>query len=153
MIHDTFENIGRYCDAGEPLRMALDFAIGFDPSQPDGRYEIDGDGIFANVMSYATLAAEELRFEGHEKYIDIQIMLEGEEFMDVSLGQDLEIDTPYSAQGDAALFKAPRLFSTLLLRPGHFAAVFPGDLHQPSRFVESPKPVRKMVLKVRVSND
>ena len=150
MIYDTVENIDRYCGDGEPLRKALDFAIGFDPSQPDGRYEIDGDNIFANVMSYTTLAAEELKFEGHKNHIDVQLLLEGEELMDVYLGTDLEVDTPYSEEADATLFKAPDCFSTVLLKPGCFAAIFPDDLHQPSRFVEAPKPVRKIVVKVRV---
>ena len=150
MIYDTFENMGQYCVEGEPLRKALDFAKSFDQSQPDGRYEIDGDNIFANVMSYTTKAAEELKFEGHKNHIDVQLLLEGEELMDVYLGTDLEVDTPYSEEADATLFKAPDYFSTVLLKPGRFAAVFPDDLHQPSRFVEAPQPVRRMVVKVRI---
>lgn len=150
MIYDTFENIGLYCKEGERLCEALRFAQGFDQSQPDGRYEIDGDNIFANVMSYETFAAENLKFEGHKNHIDVQLLLEGEELMDVYLGADLEVDTPYSEAGDAALFRAPQLFSTVLLRPGRFAVVFPDDLHQPSRCIDVPQPVRKMVVKVRV---
>jgi len=150
VIYDTFENMGQYCGEGEPLRRAVDFAKSFDRSQPDGRYEIDGDNIFATVMSYTTLAAEELKFEGHKNHIDVQLLLEGEEFMDVCLDTDLEVDTPYSEEGDAILFKAPKQFSTVLLKPGRFAAVFPDDLHQPSRFVEAPQPVRRMVVKVRL---
>ena len=150
MIYDTVENAGVYFSDGEPLRKALDFAQGFDPSHPDGRYEIDGDNLFANVMSYETFAAEDLKFEGHEKYIDVQLLLEGEEFLDVSLDKDLEVDTPYSEEGDAALFKAPQNFSTVLLRPGCFVVLYPDDLHQPSRRVRESKPVRKMVVKVRV---
>ena len=151
MIYDTFENADNYFNVGEPLRKALDFATGFDLSLPDGRYEIDGDNIFANVMSYTTKAAEELKFEGHKNHIDVQVVLEGEELMDVYLGTNLEVDTPYSEEGDATLFQAPELFSTVVLKPGRFAAVFPDDLHQPSRFVGAPQPVRKMVVKVRVA--
>ncbi len=151
MIYDTFENADNYFNVGEPLRKALDFAKSFDQSQPDGRYEIDGDNIFANVMSYTTKAAEELKFEGHKTHIDVQLLLEGEELMDVYLGRDLEVDTPYSEEGDAALFQAPELFSTVVLKPGRFAAVFPDDLHRPSRMVDDPQPIRKMVVKVRMA--
>jgi biofilm protein TabA len=150
MIYDTLDNIDQYCCDGEPLRRALDFAITFDPSQPDGRYEIDGDNIFANVMSYTTFPAEQLKFESHKNHIDVQILLESEELMDISHDKDLEVDTPYSEQSDATLFKAPRRFSTVVLNPGCFAAVFPSDLHRPSRFVDAPKMVRKVVVKVRV---
>lgn len=150
MIYDTLENIDQYCRDAEPLRKALDFAITFDSSLPDGRYEIDGDNIFANVMSYTTFAAEKLKFEGHNNHIDVQVILEGEELMDVSHDKNLQVDTPYSEQGDATLFKAPERFSTILLKPGLFVAVFPDDLHQPSRFDKEPMQVRKMVIKVRV---
>lgn len=150
MIYDTFENMNQYCGEGESLRKALEFAKSFDRTRPDGRYEIDGDNIFANVMSYTTRAAEELKFESHKNHIDVQLLLEGKELMDVYLGTDLEVDTPYSEEGDATLFKAPKQFSTVVLKPGRFAAVFPDDLHQPSRFIEVPRPVRRMVIKVRV---
>ncbi len=150
MIYDAFKNMGKYCSEGEPLHKALDFAKNFDQSQPDGRYEIDGDNIFANVMSYTTLAVGELKFEGHKNHIDIQLLLEGEEFMDVYLGTDLEVDTPYSEEADATLFKVPPLFSTVLLQPGNFAVVYPDDLHQPGRRVDASLPIRKMVVKVRV---
>ncbi|MEN8255587.1 MAG: YhcH/YjgK/YiaL family protein [Verrucomicrobiota bacterium] len=150
MIYDIFENAGLYFGDNERLRKALDFAAAFDLSQPDGRYEIDGDNLFANVMSYTTFPAEKLKFEGHEKYIDVQLLLAGEEFMDVSLNKDLEVDSPYSEESDAALFKASKIFSSVLLEPGKFAVVFPDDLHQPGRMVEQSKPVRKMVVKVRV---
>lgn len=151
MIYDTFENKGLYFGGEEPLHKALDFAIGFDQSQPDGRYEVDGDRIYANVMSYETKAAEELKFEGHKKYIDIQLLLKGSEYMDVSLDSTLAVDTPYSEQSDCALFAPSKHSASVLLEPGKFAVVFPHDIHQPGRRVEAPQPVRKMVVKVRVS--
>ena len=151
MIYDTFENIGLYFGGAEPLRKALDFAIGFDPSQPDGRYEVDGDSIYANVMSYETKPAEKLKLEGHKKYIDVQLLLKGSEYMDVSLDRNLDVDTPYSGENDCALFASPKHSASVLLEPGKFAVVFPHDIHQPGRLVEGPAPVRKMVVKVRVS--
>lgn len=150
MIYDTFENAGLYFKANEPFRQALDFAASFDLSQPDGRYEIDGDNLFAIVMSYETKATEELKFEAHKKYADMQLLLHGEEFMDVSLSKDLPVEKTYSEEGDCALFKAPEAVSSVLLRPGYFAVAYPEYLHQPGRMVKAPSKVRKMVVKVRV---
>ena len=150
MIYDKFKNIELYFDKGQQLRKAIDFALGFDKSQPDGRYEIDGDNIFAIVMTYETKPVEELKFEGHKKYIDIQLLLEGQEYMDVSLDKNLVVDTSYSKQNDVALFAQPQHYSSVLLKSGNFAIVFPDDLHQPGRMIKRAEQVRKMVIKVRV---
>ena len=151
MIYDTFEQAGIYFADGDPVRKALDFAKNFDLSLADGRHEIDGDNMYANVMSYETKAAEELKFEAHRRYIDVQILLEGEEFLDVSHRKDLEVDTPYSDEGDAALFKASAVDASVRLESGKFAVLYPADIHQPGRMTaDTSQPVRKMVVKVRI---
>ena len=151
MIYDIFERAGTCFAESDPVHKALGFAKNFDLLQADGRYEIDGDRIYANVMSYETKAAEELTFEAHRKYIDIQILLEGEEFLDVSHREDLEVDTPYSEEGDAALFKASEQDASVRLEPGKFAVLYPADIHRPGRMTASgSRPVRKVVIKVRV---
>jgi len=150
MIYDTFENMDLYFDKTAPLHRALSFAVGFDKSQPDGRYDIDGDNIYALVMSYDTKDGEEVKFESHKKYIDIQLLLEGVESLNVSLDKNLNIDTLYSEQNDVALFTPPKYFASVLLEPGNFAVLYPDDTHQPGCRVEDKKQVRKMVIKVCV---
>ena len=150
MIYDTFEKVDLYFDRTESLHKALDFARTFDPSQPDGKYEIDGDNIYAMVMTYDTREAEELKFEAHKKYIDVQLLLKGSELLNVSLDHNLEVDTPYAEQKDVVLFKAPRYSTAVLLEPGNFTVLYPDDRHQPGCRVAEVASVRKMVVKVRV---
>lgn len=150
MIYDKTENIELYFKEKSPLYKALKFAINFDSSQPDGRYEIEGDDIFALVSSYETKDLNELKFEAHKKYIDIQLLLQGSEFIDISFNKNLVVDKAYSKENDVALFKQPKLFTSLLIEPGMFAVLYPHDIHQPCRKVESNNSVRKMVIKVRV---
>ena len=150
MIYDVFENAGLYFDKSQPLVKAISFAAGFDKSQPDGRYDVDGDNIYAIVMTYETKTVEELKFEGHKKYIDIQLLLNGQEYMDVSQDKALDVEMPYSEDNDVALFFQPQHYSSVLLEPGNFAIVFSDDIHQPGRMVMQAEQVRKMVIKVRV---
>jgi YhcH/YjgK/YiaL family protein len=150
MIYDVFANGNLYFGKKDAFGKALDFAMNFDRSKPDGKYEIDGSNLYALVMSYQTRSAEEARFEAHKKYIDIQLLLDGQEFADVCLNEKLEVDTPFSEENDAALYKSPKFFTSVLLTPGRFAIFYPGDIHRPCRMIDSSKPVRKMVLKVRV---
>lgn len=151
MICDAIENEGLYFEKGTPLHEALCFAASFDQSLPDGRYEFDGDELFVTVSSYETKAAEDLKFEGHREYIDVQLLLEGREFMDVSRETESVLDTPYAQEGDCALFKVPGNYSSVLLESGIFAVVFPGELHRPGRMAHGPEKVRKMVVKVHVA--
>ena len=150
MIYDAFNNSHLYFDKAGPLHKALSFVTGFDTSQPDGRYDIDGDNIYAMVTTYDTKPAGSLKFEAHKKYIDLQLLLEGTEFLDVTLSESCKIDTPYSEQNDVEFFESPQNFSTVLLEPGNFALLYPHDIHRPCRMIKTEKQVRKMVLKVRV---
>ena len=150
MIYDTFKNLDLYFDKADPLHKALSFVSGFDISRADGRYDIDGDMIYAMVATYDTKAAEEIKFEAHKKYIDIQLLLEGAEFLDVSVHEKCQVDTPYSEQNDVAFFRSPQDFTSVLLEPGNFAVLYPHDIHRPGRSIKEKKQVRKIVLKVRV---
>jgi YhcH/YjgK/YiaL family protein len=152
MIYDVFANTRLYFGNKEILSKALDFAVHFDRSQPDGRYEIEGDKIYALVMTYSTKSAEELKFEAHKKYIDVQLLLDGQECLDITQDRKLDVEMAYSDEKDAALFKAPVVMSTVLLEPGNFAILYPDDIHRPCRKVKDAKQVRKMVIKVRTND-
>jgi YhcH/YjgK/YiaL family protein len=91
MIYDRFENIDLYFQAGTRLHRALTYARNAARDAPEGRSDIDADRLYASVAAYATGPPEERRFEAHRRYIDVQVLLEGEENIDVSLGKDLPI--------------------------------------------------------------
>ena len=139
MIYDTFSNTRLYFSKKQAVSKALQYAAEFDQSKPDGRYDIDGDKLYALVMTYHTKSADELKFEAHKKYIDVQLLLDGQEFLDVSLDKNLDVQMPFSAEMDAVLFKAPKQFSSVLLEPGRFAVLYPDDIHRPCRKVEKCK--------------
>ena len=44
-----------------------------------GRYELDGADCFYMIQKYDTKSPDKARHETHENYIDIQIILSGEE--------------------------------------------------------------------------
>ncbi|WP_369461599.1 YhcH/YjgK/YiaL family protein [Thermoclostridium stercorarium] len=47
----------------------------------DGRYEIDGNDVYALVQSYTTLPSDQCKWESHDKYIDIQYIVRGKEII------------------------------------------------------------------------
>lgn len=149
MIYDVLENSHLYFEKGSRLAKACEFVRSFDLSQPDGRYEIDGENMYATVASYQTKPAEQLKFEAHKKYIDVQALISGCERIDVFLFPErLVVDTPYNEARDITFYKPANGFVPLIMNEGIFAVLYPHDAHRPSCNFDSQANVRKIVVKV-----
>ncbi|MEC6830236.1 N-acetylneuraminate anomerase [Photobacterium toruni] len=136
------------------LPTAFQQAINFIKTQDlaqleNGRYEIDGDRIFANVMSFETQAATTKQGEVHQQYIDFQYLISGEERIDVSLNlTDCIPATDYDHDNDFALVETMPNTSSLLLKPGMFLAIFPQQPHKPGCVITTPMMIKKVVIKI-----
>ena len=150
MIYNTFEYLDRYAESGSLLRKGLEFARDFDSSKPDGDYQIEGDRLYAMVKSYTTEPRESLKFESHKKYIDIQVLIDGEELIDVALEKNLEVAQDYSEEKDAAFYKEPHQYTSVVMKPGRFGVLYPEDVHRPNCSLQNDKMARKIVVKVHV---
>ena len=148
MIYDTLKHRGQYRNLHPGVAAALDALADTDwAALPDGRYEVDGDKVFINVMRYET-KADNPTPERHEKYIDIFYLLEGEEEVAVCPVEELGEVVEARPEGDIWLHKGAGV--RLPLGDGRFLALFPGDGHAPSIGPNGPAPARKCVAKVRV---
>lgn len=136
----------------EPLQKALSFLQENDcAALKPGRYEIDGDGIFAIVQHYQSKPEEECRAETHEKYIDVQYVAQGEEYVGYcALSPVLEVEEDCLAEKDAKFYQKIFPESNILLRKGSYAIVYPCDVHCPGCMVGKPVDVVKVVVKVSV---
>lgn len=148
MIVDKMDKWGTYFE-GETWKAAFEFLQTLGPDSEPGKYVIDGANLYAGVDAYTTKEMEECLFEGHRKYIDIQVLLEGIEFIDWAPKSELDSKIPYDDDGDCEFFDDPDLVGgRILLRPGLFAVFFPEDGHMPQTCVEQPSKVKKVVVKV-----
>ena len=148
MIYDTLAHAAQYKGLLPNLDKALDFlCAGGLADRPDGRVDIDGDAVFANLMSYTTLADNPTP-ENHKKYADVFFLLEGEELVGVcpleTVGEAVREDPDH----DIWLHRADTV--RLPLGGDRFIVLFPGDAHAPSIGPHGPAPARKCVVKVRV---
>jgi biofilm protein TabA len=107
--------------------------------------------IFVLKQAYFTKSRENAFFESHKKYIDVQYIVQGEEFMDVSTIDNLTLLEPYSQENDFIKYKAQeKEFSSLLIQKGELAIFFPEDAHQPCILNKNSKIVYKAVIKIPV---
>ncbi|TAH72741.1 MAG: DUF386 domain-containing protein [Anaerolineaceae bacterium] len=91
-----------------------------------GRY--DGNGMFAIVEEGITGKFNEKRFEAHKKYIDIQILLKGEEKIAWENIDNLRITTAYNPDKDIAFYTGEG--SEINIKENMFYIQFPQDGHK-----------------------
>ncbi|MDX1965845.1 MAG: YhcH/YjgK/YiaL family protein [Planctomycetaceae bacterium] len=150
MIFDSLRQASRYANLDASLRTALDYVQSSDFARmDDGRYNLEGDHLFAIVSRYQTKPLGHAVWESHRKYIDVQVMVQGTERMGyVPLDRAPEIKTPYDAGRDVIFYQPGE--DTLRFSAGHFAIFFPEDIHAPglAQDLATPEEVFKVVVKV-----
>ena len=115
---------------------------------PTGRYELEA-GCYVNVDVYET--RENRIFEAHKKYVDVQLLLEGEEEIYCAPLSAGALVTPYDGQKDCWLFTCGEDSVTTLHLEENLAAVLePEDLHAPCNWKEK-RENRKLVFKIPVT--
>ena len=142
-------------DYPELIRKALCYLRDHDLTQiEDGSYPIEGDKCVAKVQRYTTRPHFDCRPETHEKYVDIQYVVEGEEYLGwCPLSPDLQITEAYDAEKDITFYASLVPDSSIVLSPGRFAVLYPEDVHRPQGAVDDlPAPVTKVVVKVAVDS-
>jgi biofilm protein TabA len=136
----------------EGLERAFEYLVRTDlATLPLGRTDIKGDDMFVMVSEADTRALEQVRFEAHRRYIDIQLVVRGQERIGVAPAASLSTVEPYDAAKDVEFFAVPPESATLPLRAGDFAVFTPADAHRPSLHLDGPHVSRKVVLKVSVA--
>lgn len=149
MILDNIENCKKYEVLNRNFEKAFRFLKREDlESLTVGKYEIDGEEVFAMVQEYETKDLENAKYEAHKKYIDIQYMLAGSENMGYSSIDKLEITSPYSEQNDFMLLEGE--VNLIVLNSKDFFVLYPEDAHMPGVFIKEKNKVKKVVVKVRV---
>ena len=149
MIVDKIENAKLYYNLGDRMKKALDYIKQTDlKSLQPGKYEIDGDNIFALISEYQTKAESEGKLEAHRKYIDVQYVIEGEELMGYAPLGNQQILEPYKEENDIIFYTGEKSFTKV--SKGMFAIFFPTDVHMPGICVENKSAVKKLVIKVKL---
>ena len=141
----------KYDFASERFKLAFEFLNRKDLSSlPEGWIDL-GNGVRAGIQHYNTFKSDENKFESHDKFFDIQYVIEGEEYCEVcerSLCDGIAV--PYDESGDYTLYYDPPYFSNVLLTSGTFIILAPEDVHKPRCMVSESVPVKKVVVKIPV---
>lgn len=148
MIFDNINNCKKYQILNSHFEKAFSFLMREDlDSLALGRYDIDGDDVYAIVQEYETKDLADAKYEAHRKYIDIQYLIEGTENMGYSQMDKLNVFLPYNEENDfMVLIGEPKL---ILYDPKEFFVLFPEDAHMPGVLHGKKEKVKKVVIKVK----
>lgn len=152
MTITTHSEIAEQTNLSNNMRKALDFLASVNPLELEiGRIDIDGDEVYGFSQSYDTKPAEEVLYEAHREYIDIQCMIGGSEVMGWTPLDKLNVTEEYNAEGDFLLGKPAGNTTHVTFETGQVMVLLPSDAHAPGiSFDGSAQPVRKIVLKVKI---
>ena len=117
---------------------------------PVGWIQLD-NGVKASIQRYDSFRWDENRFESHEKFFDVQYVIEGMEICGVCDRSECKnVAVPYDEDNDVTFYDEPGHFGTVFLNAGDFIVLAPEDAHKPRCAAGESVPIKKVVVKVPV---
>jgi YhcH/YjgK/YiaL family protein len=150
MISDTIKNKHQYAAISPRIKAAFDYLSATDfASMEPGRYEIDGNNLFALVQRYDSIPDEQAKWECHRRYIDIQFISEGVEQIGFRNIDKMKVVTEYNPEKDITFLSGEGDYVTLI--KDSYGIFFPQDAHKPKVAPKGiPGKVKKVVIKIKV---
>lgn len=153
LVPDTSIDIRSFVEQNilnpEAWKVAYNFLSkgGFDEMEL-GKYDLDKNGTYVNIEEYIT--KDSSHFEAHRKYIDIQYLAKGKEYIRVSSMDNItkQVST-YNESKDIEFFDKEE-YMEYLLDGSNFMVLFPHNAHMPCMKADSNMHVRKVVVKIPI---
>lgn len=149
MIFGNIENLREYTFLEDAVKKCFTYLKEHDlASYEKGSYEIDGGRLFVNVVEYETTTPENRFWEAHKDYLDVHVMLCGQEQIDVNFIGNMR-QKEYVEKDDFLPLEGEKN-GNVILRSGDFLVCYPSDGHRTAVAAEAPEWIKKAIFKVRV---
>lgn len=151
MIYGEIKDIKTYKGLSKNLDKAIDY-ISEEKYKDNnfGKNEVEGDIIYFNCPEKAmTRDRNGLELEYHKRYIDIHIVLEGEESIGYSALNSVIETKKFDIENDYALMKGD-IQTEFYLDKEKFLIIFPYEPHIALLKVGNEKEIKKVIFKVEI---
>lgn len=149
MIYDELSHLSRYKGLHGNIDTAIDFLLTTDLTQLEpGRHEIAGDRAFLLIQDNTLNREPSDSFEYHAKYMDLQLLISGNEHFRYTRTVDGEVQA-FNDGDDFGLIRSSEGLD-LELDGKTFVMVYPGEYHQPNQIGKAGDQVRKCVVKILI---
>lgn len=134
----------------ENIDKALNFLKNLEVHQEDVNKKIKvNDDFYYTIQTYETQNVEQCKLESHREYIDIQIMIEGEELMQIADTSRLNLQEEYDRDKDVMFWKIPNQMMELTLKRGDYIVLYPENAHRGAIKYRDSTSVLKIVGKIK----
>ncbi len=152
MIVGKLCDLYRYKGIAKNIDTAIDYILTHDLlALPKGKTVVDGTNVYINRDTYVAKPLEECFFENHENYIDIQIVLKGQEVIGYThiTNPDLKVTTPYNVEKDVTKYNYNPKGAVFFTLEEGFALVYTEDAHL-AKCKANDELVEKAVVKIKI---
>lgn len=148
MLYFDIQDKDHYENINVILKECLNFISSTDlTSLAMGQHTLT-EHISYNMFSRPTAAEDVCTWEAHRNYIDVQMMVEGEEWIGYQHTKEME-QGEYQINEDYLPVSGRKSFA-LLLKEKRVLILYPEDAHKTGITFEAPKQVTKIVFKVKI---
>lgn len=149
MIFGNIENLNEYSFLEAKVAECFAYAKEHDLKNFEkGSHTIDGERFFVNIVEYETTTPENRFWEAHKKYLDVHLMLNGEEQIDLNFLQNMDVKA-FVEKDDFVPMDGEKN-SSVILRNGDFLICYPQDGHRTAVRVQESQKVKKAIFKVLI---
>lgn len=148
MIIDKLERISHYREVLPHIDQALTTLDSLSEWQEGQRYPFEGGFLFFQKGTTRPLA--ESQFEAHRKYIDVQVVLNGSEFVAWEELAKLTVAIPYDPEKDVEKY-AGATEHYMKVTAGMAYVCYPEDGHKAVFHLDEPQEFTKAVIKLAVN--
>lgn len=146
VIFDLIENLGEYVSLNPKLANGLEKLNEVDIDYQK-RFDFDGGYLF--FQEGITTHIDEGTFEAHKEYIDIQIVLDGSEYVAWAPINQLIVDVEYNAEKDVVrLNGSPK--AIMEINKGLAYICLPHDGHKALKYINEVTRYNKAVIKIKI---
>lgn len=152
MVQDKIENLSKYIPTSK-ISVIEKFLKCISSDMEEQKYEIDGEDVYARIMSYKTKLPEECEIEAHDIYCDIQFSLIGSEGISIYQRENLKIKSE-DKETDFITFQKEDADEHITVenKIGYFTLIFPREAHRPQESKDRMcEVVKKGVIKIKES--
>lgn len=110
-----------------------------------GSHPIDGERLYVNIAEYETTVPENRFWEAHRQYLDLHLMLRGEERVDIAFIENSEQNEYVPADDFLPLEGTP--IASVVLHENDFLICYPQDGHMTGLAADKPINLKKQYLR------
>lgn len=145
MIIDSLTQADKYISLHKDFKLVFDYLKENDISEiACGSYKLRGDEVFFNLQEYETKSVQKL--EAHKKYIDIQVVAVGEEYMGYTNIENTTVSEEYDEKRDVMFLNGS--VDKVKADNKTFLIFYPEDAHMPALSINENKWVKKAIFKI-----